>query len=465
MSLTSPGLEANWRDTSYGAYVQDDWKITPKLTVNLGLRYDFFTPVVDVYDRRAVFDFADNAIKVVGTNGIPRSGYQPDRNNFAPRLGFAFLPFGGTKFVARGGYGIFYDKENWNSHAGLNNQPMFRTSRQFDRPGSISQALTGAGNIPLPNVNAMQSEFRDAYYQQWNVFVESEPLEATVFGIGYVGSKGSNLPAQIDINQPTPGTGSAQARRPLPQYAAINYLYSGSSSTYHSLQTRIERRFRQGLSFLTTYTLGKAVDDAPLYGGSAPDARNPKAARGPANTDSRHRFSGSFIYELPFGPGKRFVRDAGGLRSILLGSWQVNGIVTRASGVPFTPTIAQDVAGTARTNSQWPNRVCGGRLDERTADRWFDASCFTVPASGTFGTAGRNILVGPGLTNVDVSVFKIFPVATGKLIQFRVEVFNLFNHVNLGQPNATIDAPLTVGRISTTSTDARQIQLALKYTF
>jgi outer membrane receptor protein involved in Fe transport len=465
VSTTVPGLEANWRDTTYGAYVQDDWKVTPQLTLNLGLRYDYFTPITDTQDRRAIFDFADNTIKLVGTNGIPRSGYQADRNNFAPRLGIAYMPFGTARLVTRAGYGIFYDKENWNSHAGLNNQPMFRTSRQYDRPGSISNAFVGPANVPLPNVNAMQSDFRDASYQQWNVFVEGEPLQSTAVGVGYVGSKGSNLPAQRDLNQPTPGVGNAQARRPIPQYAGINYLYSGSSSIFHSLQTRIERRFRAGLSFLATYTLAKTTDDAPLYGGSAPDATNTAAARGPANTDSRHRMSASFIYELPFGPGKPLLSTASGVTGAVLGGWQVNGIITRASGVPFTPTVSQDRAGTARPNSQWPDRLCDGQLDNPTADRWFDASCFAVPAPGTFGNAGRNILVGPGFTNVDLSVFKSFRLLMDHRLQFRLEVFNLFNHVNLGQPNATIDAPLTVGRISTTATDSRQIQLAFKYTF
>jgi hypothetical protein len=465
VTVTNPGLEANWRDTSYGLYLQDDWRIGSRLTLNLGLRYDYFTPVTDALDRRAIYDFSDNIIKVVGQNGIPRSGYQADRNNLAPRLGFAFLPFGTPRLVTRGGYGIFYDKENWNSHAGLNNQPMFRTSLQYANPGSISNAFTGSATTPLPNVNAMQPDFRDAYYQQWNVFVESEAFTDTVVGVGYVGSKGTNLPAQRDLNQPAPGTGNAQARRPIPQYAAINYLYSGSSSDFHSLQARFERRFSRGFSFLANYTLGKATDDAPLYGGSAPDATNTAAARGPANTDSRQRLSASFIYELPWGPGQPFLQNASGVTAALVSGWQVNGIVTLASGVPFTPIVAQDRAGTARTNSQWPNQTCDGTLDDPTPERWFDASCFTAAPLGTFGDAGRNILVGPGLTNVDLSLFRSFEVANAHRLQFRLEVFNLFNHVNFGQPNATIDAPLTVGRISTTASDSRQIQLALKYTF
>jgi hypothetical protein len=240
---------------------------------------------------------------------------------------------------------------------------------------------------------------------------------------------------------------------------------SGTSSIYHSLQVRAERRFRKGLSFLSSYTLSKSTDTVPIYGGAAPDATNIDAARGPADTDSRHRFSASFNYELPFGPGRAFLAEATGLRGALVGGWQVNGIVSLASGVPFTPFVSQDVAGTGRPGSQWPNRSCSGKLDNPTPDRWFDATCFTVAAPGTFGTGGRNTLVGPGRANVDLSLFKQFAVRADHRLQLRAEIFNLFNRANFAQPNATIDAPLTVGRISSTSTDSRQVQLALKYLF
>jgi hypothetical protein len=464
-TLTTPGLLANWRDTSLGLFVQDDWKVSEKLTVNLGLRYDYFTPLVDKFDRRAIFDFADNGIKQVGQNGIPRAGYLPDRNNFAPRIGFAFLPRGGTRFVTRGGYGLFYDKENWNTHQGLNNQPLFRTSRQYQRPGSIAKAFTASSTVPLPNVNAMQMDFRDAYYHQWNVFVEGEPITNFTVGVGYVGSKGLDLPLTRDINQPTPGTGAVQARRPIAQYATVAMVSSGTNSIYHSLQARAERRFSKGLSFLTSYTLSKSVDTVPIYGGSAPDATNIDAARGPADTDSRHRFSASFNYELPFGQGQAFLSDATGLSAALLGGWQVNGIVVLAAGVPFTPFVSQDIAGTGRPGSQWPDRTCSGELDDPRPERWFDASCFRPAAPGTFGNGGRNTLVGPGRANVDLSVFKQFTIRADDRLQFRLEIFNLFNHANFAQPNATVDAPLTVGRISATATDSRQVQLALKYLF
>jgi hypothetical protein len=464
-TLTTPGLIANWRDTSYGIYVQDDWKLTSRLTVNLGLRYDYFTPVIDVYDRRAIFDFSDNTIKQVGTNGIPRAGYLPDRNNFAPRFGFAYLPLGGTRLVTRGGYGIFYDKENWNTHAGLNSQPLFRTSRQYQRPGSISQAFSGAGTVPVPNASAWQMDFQDAYYHQWNLFVEGEPIMDLTVGVGYVGSKGGSLPLMRDANQPTSGTGAVQARRPIQQYGSINMVSSGTSSVYHSLQARAERRFSRGLSFLMSYTLARSIDTVPIYGGSAPDANNIEAAKGLADTDSRHRFSASFTYELPFGPGRPYLADASGLKGALLGGWQINGIVSLATGVPFTPFVSQDIAGTGRPGSQWPDRTCSGELDNPTPERWFDASCFKAAAPGTFGNGGRNTLVGPGRANVDLSIFKQFGIRADHRLQFRLEVFNAFNRANFAQPNATVDAPLTVGRISSTATDSRQVQLALKYLF
>ena len=464
-TITTPGLNANWRDASYGVYVQDDWRVSPKLTLNLGLRYDYFSPMVDANDRRAIFDFTDNSIQPVAQNGISRAGYNADRNNFAPRVGFAWLPLGGTRFVTRGGYGLFYDKENWNTHQGLSNQPIFRTARQYNQPGTISQAFVASGTVPVANANAIDADFKDAYYHQWNLFTEGELFRDFTAGVGYVGSRGVNLPATRDYNQPLPGSGSVQSRRPIQQYGSIAYVTATSESIYHSMQLRLERRFRDGLSFLVNYTLSKAEDVVPIYGGAAPDANNVEAARGPADTDSRHRFSASFSYELPFGPGRAFLSDAGTAVDLLVGGWQVNGIVSLVSGVPFTPFVSQDVAGTGRPNSQWPNRVCDGKVDNPTPDRWFDASCFTVPAAGTFGNAGRNILIGPGRQVVDLSIFKSFQVRQQHQLQFRAEIFNMLNHANFAQPNATIDAPLTVGRISATSTDSRQVQLALKYLF
>ena len=284
-------------------------------------------------------------------------------------------------------------------------------------------------------------------------------------GVGYVGSKGGSLPLMRDANQPTSGTGAVQTRRPIQQYGSINMVSSGTSSIYHSLQARAERRFTRGLSFLMSYTLAKSIDTVPIYGGSAPDANNIDAAKGPADTDSRHRFSASFTYELPFGPGRPFLADASGLKGAILGGWQINGIVSLATGVPFTPFISQDIAGTGRPGSQWPDRTCSGELDNPAPERWFDATCFKAAAPGTFGNGGRNTLVGPGRANVDLSIFKQFGIRADHRLQFRAEIFNAFNRANFAQPNATIDAPLTVGRISSTATDSRQVQLALKYLF
>jgi len=262
------------------------------------------------------------------------------------------------------------------------------------------------------------------------------------------------------------GATLSQALRPFPQYGSV-WEWNGTygSSIYHSFQARAERRFRRGLGFLMSYTLSKAIDTVPIYGGAAPDANNVAAAKGPADTDSRHRFSASFNYELPFGPGHAYLANASGVTAALVAGWQVNGIVSLVSGVPFTPFVSADVAGTGRPGSQWPDRTCSGDVDDPTPDHWFDATCFKAAAPGTFGNGGRNTLVGPGRSTVDLSVFKQFSIHEGHRLQFRAEVFNLFNHANFGQPNATIDAPLTVGRITTTITDSRQVQLALKYLF
>ena len=309
-TLTTPGLIANWRDTSFGVYAQDDWKVTPRLTVNLGLRYDSLHA-------------AHGQVRSPGDPGF--RGKQHDQAGRDQRHLAGGLRLGPQQLRAAAGIRIAavrrhalrhprrlraFLRQGKLEHTPGSEQPAAVSHvASVSRPGSISQVFTGSGTIPLPNVNAFQTDFRDADHHQWNVFVEGEPISDFTVGIGYVGSKGESLPLTRDINQPTPGTGAVQARRPIPQYATISYVTSDTSSIYHSLQARAERRFRRGLGFLMSYTLSKAIDTVPIYGGSAPDATNVDAARGPADTDSRHRFSAKLqlraaIRTRPRLPGK-----------------------------------------------------------------------------------------------------------------------------------------------------------------
>ncbi|MBI1356151.1 MAG: TonB-dependent receptor plug domain-containing protein [Acidobacteria bacterium] len=459
VSYTSNSYITGMRDKQIGGYFQDDWKVSQKLTVNLGLRYDFFHPVYDRYDHRANIDFTTAELVRVGENGLSRAGYNKDLNNFAPRLGFAYTPFGDAHTVVRGGYGVFYDKENFNTHINLFQQPLFATSLTFNNPGSISRAVLTTPQTSTGSANAQEPDFKDAYYQHWNLMVEKDIAKDTMISVGYVGSKGARLPGRIDLNAAYPGTtGSVQSRRPLSQYTGLNYTYSGMASIYHSLQVRAEKRFTERFSFLGNYTWSRAIDDGPLYGNAVQNDRNTRAERGLSSTHSPHRLVGSFIYELPL-----LTNSSTPLR-MALGGWQVNGILSALSGTPYNPTVTADIAGIGRAG-QRPDRLGDGKIDNWDPERYFDASAFTPAARGTFGNSGRNILLGPGLRNVDFSLFKNFLFKESHQIQFRAEFFNLTNTPNFDLPATAVDAANTVGRISSTLAANRQIQFGLKYIF
>lgn len=451
------------RSSLYGAYFQDDWKVAHQLTLNLGLRYDYWTPPTDKYGNLGGFNFATQQVVPVGTLGSGAAGYNPDRNNFGPRFGFAFTPFASLSvFVIRGGYGIYYDTEDWNT---LERPQWFLYSITVNSPPSIENAYVTPTAPPIRNTYAIEPQFRNAYYGEWNLQVETALRKDLGLSVSYIGSKGTKLPNTRDLNQSIPGSGSGQSRRPLSQWGSITYLYSGDSSIYHSMQARLEKRFSGGMSFLGVYTFSKSIDNADLYEGSAQNSYDTNSARALSNFDARQRFTGSFLYELPFGKDKVLLKNIGRVGSAFISGWQLNGIVQVAAGNPFTPVVSQDITGTLQTNSTHPNRVCDGAIDNPSPSRWFDPGCFTIPAAGMYGNAGRSILIGPGLKDLDTSLFKTFKIGDRQSLEFRAEFFNVLNHPNFGQPNATIDAPKTVGVITATSVDNRDIQFALKYIF
>lgn len=458
------------RTTNSSYYFQDDWKIHPNLALNLGIRYELNTPVVEHRNRQSNFEVETGTIVVAGPQ--KRKLYDMDINNFAPRFGFAWTPTGKTKFAIRGGYGIFYSTKLLNVHLGLAATPPYRATLSFtsgrDIPEiTIDDPFSGQGVPPRPTGTSIPKNFPEGYTQQWSLNGQREILRDLVFDIGYVGNKGTKLDRAFDPNQPLLGPGRVDDRRPFPNFGGITRRVSAADSIYHSLQTKIEKRFSQGLTFLSSYTWSKGIDNASSWGFTGQNSYNFRDDRGLSDYDVRHRYTFSYVYELPFGNGRKFLSSLRGIPDAILGGWQTSGILTLQTGNPFIVTIAQDRANVG-TGNQRPNRIANANLPakERTPDRWFNTQAFVLPDNLTYGNAGRNIIEVPGLKNADFSLMKNFQIREGQRLQFRAEFFNFTNHPNLDRPSAVFDAPTTFGRIqSANSNSSRQTQFGLKYYF
>jgi hypothetical protein len=293
--------------------------------------------------------------------------------------------------------------------------------------------------------------------------VQRELFGGIALDLSYVGSKRDRgLIYGVPFNQPAPGPGAVQPRRPYPQFNNLTAFMTNGSGSYHSLQARVEKRYSANLGILTSYTWSKTLDDNEGFEGSR--LINPYKEKGLGSMHRAHIFTTAFNYLLPLGKGQALLGDASGVVDALLGGWQTSGILTLQSGSPFNVGVAGDLAGCGCTNR--PNRIGNGNLPrgERSIRRWFDASAFVLAPSFVHGNAGRNILIGPGLQNVDFALFKNFRIREQAGLQFRWELFNAFNHPNFGFPAATINVPATVGQISSAAT-GRQMQFGLKFTF
>ncbi len=467
------------RTNSYNTFVNDSWRVRPRLTLNAGVRYEYNTPAVDAQNRVALFDTTAKSVVPVGTGSMPRAGYEGDKNNIAPRVGLAWTLDSSENTVLRASYGIFYDQSALAPGEALYfNPPYYELN--FNLPTQTS--LVTLQN-PFPNtfsafipksVLAIQRDFRTAYFQHWNLSVQRQLGENRIFEVAYVASKGTKLLAGRDINQPRPST-AAQNLRPLPQFSDITILESRGNSNYQSLQLSYQQRLSNSLSVLGAYTFGKSIDDASGFFTSSgdpnfpQDSNNPGAERGRSNFDVRHRMSVSYSYALPFGEGKRWLSN-GGAAAAIFGNWESLGIVTLQSGRPFTvalqPTLDNSNTGFANlgfNGNDRPNLVGSARLSNPTPERWFNTSAFVTPAFGSFGNAGRNIVDGPGYANVNFSMLKNISLTESLRLQFRAEAFNLFNRVNFDLPDNFVGSP-SFGRLRSAQSP-RHIQFGLKLLF
>jgi hypothetical protein len=467
------------RSNSYNFFFNDSWRATPRLTLMAGLRYEYNSPPVDAEDRANIYDPATRTLIPVGTSGVPRGGFEADKNNFAPRVGFAWTLGDEGRTVVRGGYGVYYDQSALAPGEALYfNSPYFDFNLFFPLPGlplTLDNPFPSFFPFVLPDsALAIQRDLRTAYMQHWNLNVQRQLGGGSVLEVAYVGSKGTKLLSARDINQGAPNA-TGFVFRPVPQFDDINILESRANSNYHSLQARFQQRLSKGFSMLASYTWSKSIDDASNFFTSAGDPNfpqdsfNTRAERGRSNFDVRHRLSVSYSYDLPFGRGRRFLSDDGWLTSLLSG-WETYGIVTLQTGRPFTVALLSDIdnSGTGRSGlgfgaNDRPNVVGDPALGERTPERWFNTAAFAFSPRGTFGNAGRNILDGPGYQNVNASLVKNTALTERFNLQLRAEVFNLFNHPNFNLPDNFLGSP-SFGRI-TSARDPRHIQFGVKVLF
>ena len=518
----------------YSFYGQDDWKITPKLTLNLGLRYELFTTVKERHNEQGTFDLQDPSnptiivpkgqtmqltptlaseitVSPTGSRGL----IPVDKNNFAPRVGFAYQVGEGTVF--RGGYGIFYGgQENGpysNPSPGFN--PPFFVTQSFNAPcGAASAnpnllasgndcAVPGLSNAPggtpgsagislgfpasslvdpnTPLLFSVAPGLVTPYMQQWNVGLERGLGKDTVLEVTYAGSKGTKLFTFYNGNQADPSADPAAPyapRRPVPLIdTGINLFKSDGGSKYNSLQSRLEKRFTHGFSLLVTYTYSHAQDNASNanLGSQNNDAfrwfKDPQLEKGNASFDVRHRFTASYIYELPFGRGKSMLGSAHGAEQQIVGGWQVAGITSVSSGNWFTP-IDSNGSFANSDGLQMPDVVANPNGRHCQPGTFFNTCAFVDPPLGSFGDAGRNSVLGPGYQVWDFSVFKMFQVRERTHLEFRTEFFNIPNHTNFllsksgpqESNNSTVLGASQYGFL-TAARPPRQIQFALKLSF
>jgi hypothetical protein len=468
------------RQRTYGAFVQDDYKLSSSLTLNLGLRYDYTTPITEAHNRQSNFDFATGQLVVAGKNGASDGLVTTDKADFAPRLGLAYSPFKSRKTVVRAGYGRFFSYQEIRTgdplQLGYNLPFFFEPSFVSD---GITPILTVSGGFPSLNLNQAKfagvtsndSRLHAPVTDEWNFNIQQQLPSDLLVEVAYVGAKGTHLQVLVDHNQdPTPGPGDVQSRRPYPQYGPFTSIEDHGNSSYHALQLKAEKRLSHGLMFLTAFTYSKSINDQPEICCNSPwpqNSYNLRSEKGLSDFDQRRRWVSSFDYELPVGKGRAFLNN-NRAADLAFGGWHVGGIFTLHSGFAFSPLIGYDPSNTGSNGLLRTDRIANGNLSpgKRTPDLWFDINAFPVPNGYAFGNAGKNILDGPGGITSDISIRKLFLLTERTNLEFRSEFFNAFNHAVFAQPdNYITDGPGAAGVITSTVIPQRQIQFALKLRF
>jgi hypothetical protein len=472
-------------------FVQDDFKVTSDLTLNLGIRWAYTSPLVEKDNRQSNFDLVTGVQTFAKDGSIEdRALYAPYYKGFEPRLGVAWHP--SDRWVLRGGYGISQYMEGTGANLRLPLNPPFFFESQV-----LYDATTGAGRLgtgfaelvpldkPSGNVRAFDPNLRPQFTHQWNLFAEYRLTGSMSAQVGYVGNKANHLVAPVEGNQALPGVGDPSTwapkpqRRPLfnaqPLVTTIATTASRAHSKYNSIQASLRQRSWHGLEMMVSYTFAKGYsNNRGYYGGSTVVASegaywqntyDPDAEWGPAFHDVRHNFIFSSNADLPFGRGRKWGSNWSGVSNAVFGGWKVGTIFQARSGIPITIIDGRARSLQGERGFERPNCVGDPTPSDQSITHWLDINAFQAAALGTFGNCGVGIARAPGYVNTDASLSKRFEVGAPRYLEFRVEAFNLFNHPNFGPPARDISVPNTFGLITTTVSSPRVVELVLKFYF
>ena len=456
-------------------FVQDDWKVNSRLSLNIGMRYDFMTPALEASNAQTNFIPSGAGSLVFAKDGSlqDRGLVNPDRNNFGPRVGVAYKL--DDKTVVRGGWGIFYnlfDRVGSEDQLALNlpglvnktvtqtsGSPVFLLSQGF--PSGFLNAPNldpAAGQLRAVRLRSVSQDDPNTMINQASAGVQREVAASIVLSVDFVYSRGANLATLVNLNQPLPNAAgnNALGALPYPNFGFIEWRADNGESEYKGMDLGLEKRFARGYAFGLAYTLGKSQDNSSEQLTTQGSNAFPQNARdfapwyGPSDYDVRHRFSANFVWALPLG------------NNVIARGWTVSGIYTAHSGHPFTVNQSGNNVGTNMTGL--PN-VVGDTSGPQTVDQWFNTAAFQAVTSGFFGNELRNRLTGPGFQNFDVTVQRQVRLSPRMAVTLRWDIFNVFNTVNFGLPNRDLSSTATFGTISSLSSDPRTMQIAARFTF
>jgi len=472
------------RMTFAGFFVQDDFRINQKLTINLGLRWDIFTNPVEKYNRQSNFDPQTGLIDVASPNN---RGPDVDTyyKNFGPRVGLAYSPDGG-KTAIRAAFGMSYFPDNFGATGGTleRNYPFFLLNR-LNSPtpftpfwsisangllAPISVPYTPGGTLAPPaglGVFYISQNFKQDQAQVWNFSIQRQLPADTMFSVAYVGTHGVHLYRDLQLNQSLPGPGPIGPRLPFysiaPNIPTVDQRNGDGMSRYNALQVKVEKRFSHGLSFLASYTFSKTMDNTTTILYPYNDQLNYALSQGFKLVDVPQNFVLSYVYELPLGNGKAWAHYSG-VAGRLVGGWSLNGITTFQSGQPLFITVANNLLNN-NGGSNAANITCSSVATPKQVNQWFDTTCFANPPAYTFGNGGVGHVRGPGLNNTDFSLAKDTLLSAERLrLRVEADFFNVFNTAHFGNPNTTFGNS-NFGVISGDRLPPRLIQLGAKFQF